>query len=108
MHSELKVRNTRTLFVLLLFLALGPAIFTRVVAASDDSVTQKKNIDQYITLLRENVRQQRAQITGAVMQLTPEESKKFWPIYDEYQTALTKLNDSRIQNLKTYATNYAG
>ena len=107
MHSELKMRNTRTLFVLLLFLALGPVIFSRVVAASDDSVTQKKNIDQYITLLRENVRQQRAQITGAAMQLTPEESKKFWPIYDEYQTALTKLNDSRIQNLKTFATNYS-
>ena len=107
MHSKLKVRNTRTLFVLLLFLALGPVIFSRVVAASADSVTQKKNIDQYITLLRENVRQQRAQITGAVMQLTPEESKKFWPIYDEYQTALTKLNDSRIQNLRTFATNYS-
>ena len=32
------------------------------------------------------------------MQLTPEESKKFWPIYDEYQKSLFKLNNSRIQN----------
>src|SRR5215475_14225817 len=104
MHSQMKVR-ARTLFVLLLF-ALGTVVVGRVVAGSKDSVTQKKNIDQYITLLRENVRQQRAQITGAAMQLTPEESKKFWPIYDEYQTALTKLNDSRIQNLRTFATNY--
>src|SRR5262245_60884892 len=107
MHREMKARNARTLFVLLLFLTLGPVIFARVVGATDDSVTQKQNIDQYITLLRENVRQERAQITGAIMQLTPEESKKFWPVYDQYKTALTKLNDSRIQNLRTFATNYS-
>ena len=35
------------------------------------------------------------------MQLTPEESKKFWPIYDEYQKALITLNNSRVQNLTT-------
>jgi hypothetical protein len=52
-------------------------------------VTQKKNIDQYIALLRENVRQQRVQITGAVLQLTPEESKKFWPIYAQNQQRVT-------------------
>ena len=104
MHSQMKVRTAVTLFVLLLF-ALGPVIFARVVAA-DDSVTQKKNIDEYITLLRENVRQERAQITAAVLQLTPEESKKFWPIYDVYEAALTKLSDSRIQNLRNFATNY--
>ena len=41
------------------------------------------------------------------MQLTPEESKNFWPIYDEFLAALNKLNDSRIQNLRTFATNYS-
>jgi hypothetical protein len=106
MRTQKKVRTAGTLFVLLLFV-LGPVVFGQVAGASDDSATQKKNIDQYITLLRENVRQQRAQITGGVLQLTPDESRKFWPIYEEYQAALTKLNDSRIQNLRTFATNYS-
>jgi len=105
MPSQMKVRNAGTIVLLFLF-ALAPVFIGRLLAASLDSNSEKKNIDEYIILLRENVRQQRAQITGAVMQLTPEESKKFWPIYDEYQAALNKLNDSRIQNLKTYATNY--
>jgi hypothetical protein len=105
MQSQMKVRNAGTIVLLFLF-ALAPVFIGRLLAASLDSNSEKKNIDEYIILLRENVRQQRAQITGAVMQLTPEESKKFWPIYDEYQAALNKLNDSRIQNLKTYATNY--
>src|SRR4029453_7663154 len=96
------------LFLLWLF-ASGPVAFagrgssdpkgsSGLTADSKASGSEKKNIDEYIALLRENVRQQSAQITGAVMQLSPEESKKFWPIYDEYQRALIRLNNSRIQN----------
>src|SRR5262249_1674494 len=104
MHSQMKVR-AGTIVLLLLF-ALGSVFTGELIASPYDSPSYKTNIDEYIILLRENVRQQRAQITGAAMQLTPEESKKFWPIYDEFQASLTKMNDSRIQNLKTYATNY--
>jgi hypothetical protein len=101
----MKLRNAGTIALLFLF-ALGSVFVGRVVAASYDSRSEKNNIDEYIILLRENVRQQRAQITGAAMQLTPEESKKFWPIYDEFLASLNKLNDSRIQNLTTYTANY--
>jgi hypothetical protein len=101
----MKLRNAGTIALLFLF-ALGSVFVGRVVAAAFDSRSAKNNIDEYIILLRENVRQQRAQITGAVMQLTPEESKKFWPIYDDFLASINKLNDSRIQNLTTYAANY--
>jgi hypothetical protein len=105
MHSQMKVRNAGTIVLLFLF-ALAPVFIGRLLATSIDSSSGNKNIDEYIVLLRENVRQQRAQITGAVMQLSPEESKTFWPIYEEFLAALNKLNDSRIENLNTYATNY--
>ena len=105
MHSHMKLRNAGTIVLLFLF-ALAPVFIGRLLAASIDSSSGNKNIDEYIVLLRENVRQQRAQITGAVMQLTPEESKEFWPIYDEFLAALNKLNDSRMQNLTAYTANY--
>ena len=105
MHSQMKLRNAGTIVLLFLF-ALAPVFIGRLLAASIDSSSGNKNIDEYIVLLHENVRQQRAQITGAVMQLTPEESKKFWPIYDEFLASLNKINDARIQNLKSYAANY--
>ena len=105
MHSQMKLRNAGTIVLLFLF-ALAPVFIGRLLATSIDSSSENKNIDEYIVLLRENVRQQRAQITGAVMQLSPEESKQFWPIYDEFLAALNKLNDSRIQNLNIYVTNY--
>jgi hypothetical protein len=105
MHSRMKGRNVGTIVLLFLF-GLATLVVGGLVAAAVDSRSEKKNIDEYTALLRENVRQERAQITGAAMQLSPEESKQFWPIYDEYQAALNKLNDSRIQNLKTYIANY--
>jgi hypothetical protein len=106
MHNKMKMWSAVALVSLLLF-ASSPVFFARgsgepkssgPAADTKTSGTEKKNIDEYVALLRENVRQQSAQITGAMMQLTPEESKKFWPLYDEYQSALYKLNNSRIQN----------
>jgi len=75
-------------------------------APSATTNTQKKNIQEYVELLRSNVRQQKAEIMGAVMALNIEESAKFWPIYNEYDGELTKLNDQRVANIKEYAANY--
>ena len=56
--------------------------------------------------MRSNVRDQKAEIMGAVMQLNAEDAAKFWPIYSEYDTELSKVNDLRVQNIEEYAQNY--
>ena len=61
----------------------------------------------YVDLLRRDVRQQKAEIMGAVMVLGADDASKFWPIYSQYDTELTKLNDQRVENIKDYARNYA-
>lgn len=68
--------------------------------------TQKKNIEEYVELLRSNVRQQKAEIMGSMMALNIDDSAKFWPIYSEYDAELTKLNDQRLANIEDYARNY--
>jgi hypothetical protein len=68
---------------------------------------QKKNIQAYIELLRSDVRQQKAEIMGSVMELSAADAAKFWPVYTEYDAELTKLNDQRIANIKEYARTYA-
>ena len=75
-------------------------------AASSDADAQKKNIQEYIALLRSNVRQQKSEIMGAMMALSAEDAAKFWPIYSAYDADLTKLNDQRVANIKEYAQNY--
>lgn len=67
---------------------------------------QKKNIQQYIELLRANVREEKSQIMGAVMQLDVSEAAKFWPLYEEYDGELTTLNNLRSENIQDYARSY--
>ena len=74
--------------------------------ATSTADAQDKNLQAYIDLLRGDVRQQKAEIMGAVMVLSADDAAKFWPIYTEYDADLTKLNNQRVENIKEYARNY--
>ena len=69
------------------------------------AVTQP-GTDQDIQLLRADVRSEKKQIIAANMQLTDAEATKFWPIYDQYASALTRIGDDRLAIIKEYAQNY--
>lgn len=73
---------------------------------SPETDAQKKNLQEYIDLMRSNVRQQKAEIMGAVMVLSAADAAKFWPIYSDYDAQLTKLNDQRVETIKDYANSY--
>jgi hypothetical protein len=70
------------------------------------TVTHEKNVQEYIELLRSNVRQNKAEIMGAVMQLSAADAAKFWPIYADYTEELTKVNDLRVANIEEYSKTY--
>jgi hypothetical protein len=111
----MKIR-TSVWLPLLMFVASSPAALATgkvhpqkakaQAAQSPGTDTQKKNIQEYIELMRTDVRDQKAEIMGAVMQLDIDDAAKFWPIYSEYDAELTKLNDLRVGNIKDYAQNY--
>jgi hypothetical protein len=65
-----------------------------------------QNIQAYIDLLRADVRQQKAEMVGAVMQLSAADAAKFWPTYEHYDAELAKLNDQRVANIEEYASTY--
>jgi len=67
---------------------------------------QKKNIQAYIDLIRSNVRQEKSQIMGEVMLLDVDDAAKFWPIYSDYDSELTKLNNLRSDNIQEYSRVY--
>lgn len=71
------------------------------------NVTQEANVDEYIELIKSNVRQEKAQILGAVMALSGADAAKFWPIYNEYDAELSKLNKMRSDNILEYAKAYS-
>lgn len=67
---------------------------------------QDVNIDTYIDLLRSDIRSQKVKVLTAVMQFTPDEAAAFWPIYQGYDTELTRLGDQRVAVIKEYADSY--
>lgn len=75
-------------------------------SAPSETDVQTENLQAYISLLRQNVRQQKAEIMGSMMLLSASDASKFWPIYEQYDVELTKLNDQRVENIKEYARNY--
>jgi hypothetical protein len=66
----------------------------------------EQNINQYIDLMRKDVRSQKFAIMDTVMQLDPGQAAKFWPIYRDYDAELKKINDLRVANIKEYAKSY--
>ena len=69
-------------------------------ATTSEADTHKKNRDAYMALMRREVRQEKAEIMGATMALNAQDAAKFWPLYSEYDSELTKLNDQRIANIE--------
>ena len=68
---------------------------------------QKQNIQAYVELMRADVRDQKAEIMGSILQLNIDDAAKFWPIYSEYDAELTKVNNLRVHNITEYAENYS-
>jgi hypothetical protein len=75
-------------------------------AAKPPATAKDQNLKEYIELLRGDVRSQKSAIMSAVMQLDPDAAAKFWPIYRDYDAALTKVNDLRVANIEEYARVY--
>ena len=66
------------------------------------SSEREPSIDQEIAMLRSDLRSTRKQVIAANMQLTPEQSEKFWPIYEQYINELVKINGAKYGLVKEY------
>ena len=62
-----------------------------------------EEIDQYVELVRLDVRQGRAELVGQAMGLSASQAATFWPIYEEYEQAFTRLGDTELQLIRDYA-----
>jgi hypothetical protein len=60
-------------------------------------------VSQEFEKTREEMQRQKDAVIAADMKLTERESKAFWPLYQEYQGALRKLQDRYIKLLAEYA-----
>lgn len=57
-------------------------------------------------ILREKIKADKKLVVAANMGLTDAEGQKFWPIYEEYQNDLTKVNHQMLEVITAYADAY--
>ena len=90
-------------FAVVLIAVVSVAVAQQPPAANQ---TEEANLKTYVELLRKDVKKQKVSILSELMNLSPEEASKFWPVYNEYDKALTVLADERVSLIKTYSENF--
>ena len=81
------------------------AMFSPTLALGDEPIVNEKFADAEpaIQMLRQEVGQDRREIVKSAMLLTPSESTRFWPLYDQYRVAMTKVGDRRVRLISDFA-----
>ena len=83
-------------------LALALALTSFPVFAEEKTDKASSNME----ILRAKIQADKKLVVAANMNLTDVEAKAFWPIYQEYQTKLTKINERITKLIVDYAQNY--
>lgn len=68
-------------------------------------LAQDKPADN-MQILRDKIKADKKLVVATNMELTESEAKSFWPIYEEYQKDLQKLNRRIISLLESYAADF--
>ena len=86
-------------------------ILTAVVAAAlfaglyvpSTSAQQERDV---MEVMRSQIATQRQALVAENLQLSQEESDKFWPVYRDFQYDRAPLIDRRLSNIKSFRDNY--
>jgi hypothetical protein len=71
------------------------------------SVGQDKPADN-MQILRDKIKADKKLVVATNMELTESEAKGFWPVYDQYQKDLQKINKRMANVLESYAADFRG
>jgi len=87
--------------------ALGAALAIILFGFVPYSVAQDKPADN-MQILRDKIKADKKLVVATNMELTESEAKGFWPIYDQYQKDLQKINRRIANLLESYAADFRG
>jgi hypothetical protein len=81
---------------------MGAAIVMMLFGFAPLCAAQDKPADN-MQILRDKLKADKKLLVASNMELTESEAKGFWPIYDEYQKELQKINQRMAKVLESYA-----
>jgi len=92
------MQATRYIVLLTAFLLAAP-VFAQGKPAADKPADNMQ-------ILREKLKADKKLVVAANMELTDAEAKGFWPVYEEYQKELQKINERLASTIVAYAKEY--
>jgi predicted outer membrane protein len=84
---------------------LGVLMALMLLGLATDGGAQDKPADN-MQILRDKIKADKKLVVAANMELTESEAKGFWPIYEQYQKDLQKINQRIVKLLESYADDY--
>jgi tRNA(Ser,Leu) C12 N-acetylase TAN1 len=84
---------------------LGAFLVCAIIGFAPFGRAQDKPADN-MQILREKLRADKKLVVASNMDLTETEAKGFWPIYDQYQKDLDKINQRIAKLLDSYADDF--
>ena len=92
--------NSIIVAVLALLMDSAGCVWAQDKAATGDKPANNREI------IHEKLKADKKLIVSNYMELTESEAKRFWPVYEEYQNDLQKINERLQTMLKSYAADY--
>ena len=84
---------------------IGAALMVTTFAFAPLVSAQDKPADN-MQILRDKIKADKKLVVAANMELTESEAKGFWPVYDQYQKDLQKINQRIVALLNSYADDF--
>jgi predicted outer membrane protein len=84
---------------------VGFALAAIIVGVLPPGLAQDKPADN-MQILRDKIKADKKLVVATNMELTESEAKNFWPIYEEYQKDLQKINRRIVTLLESYAADF--
>jgi hypothetical protein len=85
--------------------AVRAALVIAIFSFAPQSLAQDKPADN-MQILRDKLKADKKLVVATNMELTESEAKAFWPIYDQYQKDLQKINQRVANLLESYADDF--
>jgi hypothetical protein len=82
--------------------AIGAAIVIMLLGFTPVGAAQDKPADN-MQILRDKIKADKKLVVASSMELTEAEAKGFWPVYEQYQKELQKINQRLGKTLESYA-----
>ena len=83
------------------------AVACPLLASAQDESPQVQSIRADEQIILSQIMADKRAVFAQAMQLTDEESRAFWPVYDEYEAKVKKIDDRFIQLVNDYAAKYS-